>query len=62
MVKIRLQGTKDDLKHVRRMIERNRFLEVVSISESFPNKGNKPFPDMAPQKYYRMYLDVRIKL
>ena len=50
MVKIRLQGTTNELKSMRRVIERNRSLSVLSASEVFPNKGTK--------KYFRQYMDV----
>ena len=50
MVKIRLQGTTNELKRMRRVIERNRSLLVVSTSEVFPNKGTK--------KYFRQYMDI----
>ena len=54
MVKIRLQGTTNEIKRMKRVIERNRSLKVVSISEVFPNKGNK--------KYFRQYMDVSFDL
>ena len=50
MVKIRLQGTTNELKRMRRVIERNRCLKVISVSEVFANKGTK--------KYFRQYMDV----
>ena len=50
MVKIRLQGTTNKIKRLRRVIERNRSLLVVSTSEVFPNKGTK--------KYFRQYMDI----
>lgn len=39
---------------MKRVIERNRSLKVVSISEVFPNKGTK--------KYFRQYMDVSFDL
>ena len=50
MVKIRLQGTTNELKRMRRVIERNRCLKVISVSEVFANKVTK--------KYFRQYMDV----
>ena len=50
MVKIRLQGTTNELKRMKRVIERNRSLTVLSASEVFPNKGTK--------KYFRQYMDI----
>lgn len=50
MVKIRLQGTTNEIKRMIRVIERNRSLEVRSVSEVFANNGTK--------KYFRQYMDV----
>lgn len=50
MVKIRLQGTTNELKRMRRVIERNRSLTVLSVSEVFSNKGTN--------KYFRQYMDI----
>ena len=54
MVKIRLQGTSNELKRMRRVIERNRNLKVISVSEVFQNKGTN--------KYFRQYLDISFDL
>jgi len=54
MVKIRLQGTTNELKRMRRVIERNRSLKVLSVSEVFANKGTK--------KYFRQYMDISFNL
>lgn len=51
MVKIRLQGTSNDLKRMIRVLTRNKDLEVVNISEKFVSKGTL--------KYYHQYMDVR---
>jgi len=53
MVKIRIQGTTNEIKRMRRVLERSRYLTVVSKSEVFPNKGTI--------KYFRQYLDVKFK-
>ena len=53
MVKIRLQGTKNDIKRTRRLLERNRDLIVISTSDVFENKGTT--------KYFRQYVDVIFK-
>lgn len=50
MVKVRLQGTTNELKRMRRAIERCRGVTGVSSSEVFSNKGT--------QKYFRQYMDV----
>ena len=52
MVKIRLQGTTSDIKRVKRCIERNKRIKVLSVSETFPNKGTK--------KYFRQYMNLMI--
>ena len=52
MVKVRLQGTTCEIKRMKRCIERNRKIKILSISETFPNKGTK--------KYFRQYMDVKI--
>lgn len=54
MVKIRLQGTTNELKRMRRIIERSRFLRVISVSEVYANKGTT--------KYYRQYMDISFDL
>lgn len=54
MVKIRLQGTSNELKRMRRVIERNRNLRVLSVSDIFSNKGTN--------KYFRQYMDVSFEL
>ena len=54
MVKIRLQGTSNELKRMRRVIERNRNLKVLSVSEVFANKGTN--------KYFRQYMDISFDL
>ena len=53
MVKIRLQGTSNELKRMRRVIERNRNLKVLSVSGVFANKGTN--------KYFRQYYDIQFK-
>lgn len=51
MVKIRLQGTTNELRRMKRVIERNKQLSVIDISDVYPNVGTK--------KYFRQYMDVR---
>ena len=50
MVKIRLMGTKNDIKWFRKILERNPKVEVTEFSEMFSNKGTK--------KFYRVYVEV----
>ena len=52
MVKVRLQGTTCEIKRMKRCIERNKRIKVISVSDAFPNKGTK--------KYCRQYMDVMI--
>lgn len=51
MLKIRLQGTTNDIKWFRKILERDKRIEILSISEPFSNKGTK--------KYFRVYADVK---
>ncbi|MCI8409105.1 MAG: hypothetical protein HFJ09_07530 [Lachnospiraceae bacterium] len=51
MLKIRLQGTTNDLKWFRKLLERDRRIQVLSISDAYTNKGTN--------KYYRVYAEVR---
>ncbi len=50
MLKIRLQGTTKDLKWFRKILERDRRITVLSVSEPFANKGTN--------KYFRVYADI----
>lgn len=50
MLKIRLQGTTNDIKWFRKILERDKRIEVLQFSESFANKGTK--------KYFRVYAEV----
>lgn len=50
MLKIRLQGTTRDLKWFKKILERDKRINVLSVSEPFANKGTN--------KYFRVYADV----
>lgn len=50
MLKIRLQGTTNDIKWFRKILEQDRRINVLGISEPFVNKGTK--------KYFRVYAEV----
>ena len=50
MLKIRIMGTKNDIKWFRKILERNPKVEVTEFSEMFSNKGTK--------KFYRVYVEV----
>ena len=50
MLKIRMQVTKKDLHWFRQLLERHEGVDVMSVSESFANKGTN--------KYFRVYAEV----
>lgn len=50
MLKVRLMGTKNDIKWFKKILQRNPKLEVTEFSEMFPNKGTN--------KFYRAYVEV----
>ena len=50
MLKVRLMGTKNDIKWFGKILQRNPKNEVTEFSDMFPNKGTK--------KYYRTYVEV----
>lgn len=50
MIKLRIQGTKIDLKRFIKVLERNKSLRLENQSELIPNKGTK--------KYYRYYTEI----
>ena len=39
MLKIRLQGTTNELKWFRKILEKNSNFEILSISEPYANRG-----------------------
>ena len=41
MLKVRLMGTKNDIKWFGKILQRNPKVEVTEFSEMFPNKGTK---------------------
>ncbi|MDO5020471.1 MAG: hypothetical protein Q4E29_08420 [Lachnospiraceae bacterium] len=51
MLKIRLMGTKQDIKCFLKMIQDNRQIEVLEISELYSIKGSN--------RYYRAYVEVQ---
>ena len=53
MIKVRLQGTKEDIKWLQDQI---RQLEDVQITES-----TKVFPNKGTEKYFRKYLEIEPK-
>lgn len=51
MLKVRLMGTRNDIKWFRKILQRSPKMKVTEFSDLFPNKGTK--------KYYRAYVEVR---
>lgn len=51
MLKIRLMGTKNDIKWFQKILQRNSKVEVMELSELYTNKGTN--------KYYRAYAEVK---
>lgn len=51
MLKVRLMGTKNDIKWFGKILQRHTKIEVTEFSDLYPNKGTK--------KYYRAYVEVR---
>lgn len=50
MLKIRMQGTIQDLKWFRQLLEHSEEVQVNQVSEAFANKGTK--------RFFRMYAEV----
>lgn len=50
MLKIRLMGTKNDIKWFEKILKRNSKIEVAEFSALYPNKGTN--------KFYRVYVEV----
>ena len=50
MLKIRLQGTTNDIKWFKKILERDKRINVLDVSEPYANKGTK--------KYFRVYAEV----
>lgn len=51
MLKVRLMGTKNDIKWFQRLLLRNPKVEVMEFSDLYENKGTK--------RFYRVYAEVR---
>lgn len=50
MLKIRLQGTTNDIKWFKKILERDNRIKVLDISDLYANKGTK--------KYFRVYAEI----
>ncbi len=51
MLKVRLMGTKGDIKWFGKLLQRNPKIEVLEMSELYQNKGTN--------RYYREYIEVK---
>ena len=51
MLKIRLMGTKNDIKWFDRLLRRQHKVAVTEVSEMYPNKGT--------DRFYRAYVEVQ---
>lgn len=50
MLKLRLQGTTNDIKWFRKILERDKRIKVIDFSEFYQNKGTK--------RYFRVYVNI----
>ncbi len=50
MLKVRLQGTLNDIRWFKGLLERNEQVKVQEVSEPFTNKGTN--------KYFRVYAEI----
>lgn len=50
MLKIRMQGTKKDIHWFQRLLEQDKAIHVLQVSEIFANKGTN--------KFFRAYAEV----
>ena len=50
MLKIRLQGTTNDIKWFKKIVERDKRIKLLEISQPFQNKGTK--------KSVRVYAEI----
>ena len=51
MLKVRLMGTKNDIKWFSKILQRNPKIEVTEFSDLYTNKGTI--------KFYRAYVEIR---
>ena len=50
MLKIRMQGTKKDIRWFQKLLQRSEEIDVMQISEAYANKGTS--------RYFRVYAEV----
>lgn len=53
MLKIRLMGKKEDIGWFTKLLQKNRAVEVLEVSEPYTNKGTS--------QYFRAYIEVEKK-
>ncbi len=51
MLKIRLQGTKNDIKWFQKLMQRHPRIEILETSDLYANKGTN--------RYYRSYAEIK---
>ena len=51
MLKVRLMGTKNDIKWFEKILRRHSKIDVLEVSDMYTNKGTR--------KYYRVYVEVQ---
>lgn len=54
MLKVRMQGSTNDIKWFKKILERHKGIHVIQVSEPFANKGTN--------KYFRVYAEVEKQL
>ena len=53
MIKVRFQGTKEDMEWLQEQIKQIPNIQITESSKVFPNKGT--------EKYFRKYLEIEPK-
>lgn len=54
MLKIRLMGTKNDIKWFGRLLGKHPKIEVMEMSDIYPNKGTN--------RFYREYVEIQKRM
>lgn len=54
MLKIRMQGTKRDIRWFKKLMEQHTEVEVLQISKPFANKGTS--------RYFRVYSEIEKRI
>ncbi len=50
MLKMRLMGTSNDIKWLKKLLERHKKIKILQMSENFAIKGSN--------RYYRKYIEI----